>query len=109
MLGISRRPQAKSVMVFTGKNQRFHASRGGGADDLVGIKICRIEQGLTFVAVAPFFVCEGVHGEMDEAAKFEFVPLELAGGWHGAEGGRRVDCAQRRTKRKNSGDQYNSF
>src|SRR5215471_12480659 len=90
MLGILRRPQAESVVVFTGENQRFHAAGGSRADNLVGIKIRRIKQGLAFVAVTPFLVSESVHREMDKAAKFEFVPLDLTGGRHGTERSWRV-------------------
>ena len=89
-------PEAESVVVFAGENQPTQSNVVRNGSNRIGIEIRWIEQGLTFVAVTPFFVGESVHGEMDEAAIFEFVPLELAGGRDGAERGWRVDgiCAE---------------
>ena len=43
MLGVFRRPEAESVVMFASQNQAFHARRRCSPDDLIRIEIRRIE------------------------------------------------------------------
>jgi hypothetical protein len=61
-------------MMLAGEDQSFHSRRRGGADDLVSIEVSRTEERRRLIAVSPFFVSEGVDGEMDESIELQLVP-----------------------------------
>ena len=46
--------------------------------DLFGIKIRGVEERFSFIAITPFFVREGVDGEMNESVELELMPTQLA-------------------------------
>jgi len=80
VLAVFRRPQAKAIVMFAGQDQPFHSRRRRGAHNLVSIEISWIEERRRLVTVAPFFVSEGVDGEMDESIELHFMPAELPRG-----------------------------
>src|SRR2546425_6980789 len=74
VLGIARRPETETVVVFAGEDQPFHPAVPRGSYDLVGIKIGGIEQRGRLVAVTPLAVGKRVEREMQEAVELELVP-----------------------------------
>src|SRR5258707_3527665 len=86
MLGVMTGPQTNPVVMFGRENQALHAGIFGRRGDLVGVEVGWIEDRFAFVAVAPFFICEGIHREVNEPIEFHLMPPELA--WRGnrAEG-----------------------
>ena len=64
-------------MVLTRENQPFHTRSRGGAGNLFGIEVSRVKERRRFIAVTPFFIGEGVDGEMDESVKLHFMPTKL--------------------------------
>ena len=65
-------------MVLAGEDEAFHAGFLGRANNLLGVKSGRKKDFLAFVAVAPFSIGEGVHGEVKEAVELHLVPAQLA-------------------------------
>ena len=84
MLGVGRRPEAKAVVMFAGQDQFFHAGVARRANDLLCVKIGRVENLFAFIPIAPFLAGECVDGEMQEAAKFSLLPRELSCARYGA-------------------------
>ena len=64
-------------MVLAGEDDTLHARVLGGADDLVGVEVGRVEDLLALVAVAPFSIRERVHGEVQKAVELHLVPAKL--------------------------------
>jgi hypothetical protein len=82
MFGISRRPQTKSIVMFTGKYYAFHPCIFERRNPLIGIQVSGIENTLFFVAIAPFQVGKGICREMYESIRFHFMPGQLFIRWN---------------------------
>ena len=78
-------PQAKAVVVFGRQDETLHPGLFGCRNDLVGVEGGRVEDLLVLIAIAPFLVGEGVHGEMQEAIELHLVPAKLPLSGHRAE------------------------
>ncbi len=91
VIGVGAWPEAETIVVFGGEDQPLHACLGGHTGDLSGIERCRREELRRLVAIAPLFVGEGVHREVDEAGDFHRLPAELPLAGDGAVRFRRGD------------------
>src|SRR6266481_3598574 len=60
--------------------------------DLLGVKVRAIENAFAFVTIAPLFVGERVHGEVQKAVEFQLVPEQLPRARHGPEWRGRLGC-----------------
>ena len=85
MLGIVTRPKAEAVVVFGRQDETLHSGLLGHRDNLIGVEGGRVEDLLVLVAITPFLVGEGVHGEVQEAIEFHLVPAKLPLGGHRTE------------------------
>jgi len=67
----------------------FHTRFFTYACPLPAVQAGGVEQFRRFVAVSPFFIRKGVHGEMNESVKLQIVPDQLPFRWQGAHRFRR--------------------
>ena len=75
VLGMSRRPQAETIVVLTGEDQARHTGRGSSRGDLIGVEIAGLEDPGTLVTEAPLPIGKSVHAEVEEAVELMWVPL----------------------------------
>ena len=77
MLRIFGRPQTKTVMMFTGKNQSLHSGIRRSLCPLSCIKLCRIKNGLRLFSVPPFAPCKSINSKMYKAKKLHTLIKKL--------------------------------
>src|SRR4030042_2128601 len=72
-----RWPEAESVVMLGCNDDPFHSGITGNLCPLVAIKPGGIEDGLFFITITPFLVCESINSKMDKHVVFHFMPGKL--------------------------------
>src|SRR4030043_373674 len=68
-----RWPEAESVVMLGCNDDPFHSGITGNLCPLVAIKPGGIEDGLFFITITPFLVCESINSKMDKHVVFHFM------------------------------------
>src|ERR1035441_1093841 len=77
MLGELTGPETEAVVVFGRQDEALHSRPLGRQNNLVRIEGGRVEDLFILIAIAPFFVGEGVDGEVQESIDLHLMPAQL--------------------------------